>query len=152
MAHFRLLVFRATYPGELQGSMMAEEVSVLRLYVMRGIYLLNCVLVGLGVEVQFVHRQQPWDPMVGGGVQLLGGLSGPVYSGNPLPAGDASRDSCSCSTRHFWLLAVYVPLRAAGRSTDLTQGMLIGIVLDIIVIPRPYVFAHYMKKPGDRWR
>jgi hypothetical protein len=28
---------------------MAEEVSLLRLYVMRGMYLLNCVLVGSGV-------------------------------------------------------------------------------------------------------
>ena len=52
----------------------------------------------------------------------------------------------------FWLLAVYVSLRAASRSSDLTQGMLIGIALDIIVIPWTYVFAHYIKKPGDRWR
>jgi hypothetical protein len=29
---------------------------------------------------------------------------------------------------------------------------MIGIVLDLIVIPWPYVFAHYIKKPGDRWR
>jgi hypothetical protein len=50
------------------------------------------------------------------------------------------------------LFYVYVPLRAAGRSSDLTQGLLIAIVLDMIVIPWPYVFAHYIKKPGDRWR
>lgn len=49
-----------------------------------------------------------------------------------------------------WLLAVYLPLRAAGRSTDLTQGFLIGIVLDIIAIPWPYVFAYCIRKPGDR--
>ncbi len=41
---------------------------------------------------------------------------------------------------------------AAGRSSDLTLGFLIAIVLDIIVIPWTYVFAHYIKKPGDRWR
>jgi len=51
-----------------------------------------------------------------------------------------------------WLLAVYVPLRAAGRSTDVAPGMLIGIVLDIIVIPWAYVFVHYIQKQGDRWR
>jgi hypothetical protein len=39
-----------------------------------------------------------------------------------------------------------------GRSSDLTEGFLIAIVLNVIVIPWPYVFAHYIKKPGDRWR
>ena len=52
----------------------------------------------------------------------------------------------------FWLLAVYVPLRAAGRSTDLALGFLIAIAADMIVIPGTYVFAQYVKKPGDRWR
>lgn len=52
----------------------------------------------------------------------------------------------------FWLLAVFVPLQAVGRSSDLALGFLIGVALDIIVIPWPHVFAHYIKKPGDRWR
>jgi hypothetical protein len=44
---------------------MAEEVSLLRLYVMRGMYLLNCVLVGSGVCYEFIHREKPRDQMVG---------------------------------------------------------------------------------------
>jgi hypothetical protein len=44
---------------------MAEEVSLVRLYVMRGMYLLNCVLVGSGVFYQLVAREKPWDPMTG---------------------------------------------------------------------------------------
>lgn len=44
---------------------MSEEVSVLRLYVMRCMYLLNFVLVGSGVWVSFIHRQKPWDPITG---------------------------------------------------------------------------------------
>jgi hypothetical protein len=54
--------------------------------------------------------------------------------------------------QNIFAASVCVPLRAAGGSTDLTQGFLIAIVLDIIVIPWTYVFAHYIKKPGDRWR
>jgi peptidoglycan/LPS O-acetylase OafA/YrhL len=34
----------------------------------------------------------------------------------------------------------------------MTQGFLIGIALDIVVIPWSYVFANYVRKPGDRWR
>jgi hypothetical protein len=51
-----------------------------------------------------------------------------------------------------WLLAVYLPLREAGRSASLTQGMWIGLVLDVLVIPWPHVFAQYVQAPGDRWR
>ena len=32
------------------------------------------------------------------------------------------------------------------------KAMAIGVVLDLIVIPWPYVFEHYVKKGGDRWR
>jgi len=63
----------------------------------------------------------------------------------------ADRHTARASLRRSSAL-VYVPLRAAGRSSDLTQGFLIAVVLDIVVIPWSYVFAHYMKKPGDRWR
>jgi hypothetical protein len=38
---------------------MAEEVSVFRLNLLRAMYLLNCILVGSGVVTQFTHRQAP---------------------------------------------------------------------------------------------
>jgi hypothetical protein len=44
---------------------MAEEVSVIGLYVMRCMYLLNCILVSSGVWVEFIHRPKPWDPTPG---------------------------------------------------------------------------------------
>jgi len=52
----------------------------------------------------------------------------------------------------IWLVAVYLPLQSAGQSTDLTKVMIIGVVVDLIVIPWPYVLATYVKKRGDRWR
>ena len=48
--------------------------------------------------------------------------------------------------------AANMPLREVGRSPDLAQGMVIGIVLDVIAIPWTYVVAHYLKRAGDRWR
>jgi len=30
--------------------------------------------------------------------------------------------------------------------------MVMGVVLVPLVVPWPYVVAHYVKKPGDRWR
>jgi hypothetical protein len=54
--------------------------------------------------------------------------------------------------KFIWLIAVYLPLRSAGQSTDLTKVMVIGAVVDLIVIPWPYVLTTYVKQRGDRWR
>ena len=51
---------------------MAEEVSLGRLYVLRGMYLLNFLLVGSGVCVEFVHRQKPWDQITGAAFRYFG--------------------------------------------------------------------------------
>jgi hypothetical protein len=131
---------------------MAEEVSVLRLYLLRCMYLLNFVLVGSGVWAAFLHRQKPWDPVPGVAFSFWAALAVLSALGIRYPLAMLPLIFIQLFYKTFWMLAVYVPLRSAGRSTDLTQGMLIGIVLDIIVIPWPYVFAHYIKKPGDRWR
>jgi len=47
---------------------------------------------------------------------------------------------------------VYLPLRAAGRSSDLALGFSVAIVLDVLVIPWRHALDHYARKPGDRWR
>ena len=55
--------------------------------------------------------------------------------------------------KSVWLTAVALPLRLGGRpAADLTDGMVVGVVLDLIVIPWPYVLANYVKERGDRWR
>jgi hypothetical protein len=54
--------------------------------------------------------------------------------------------------KSIWLIAVWLPLRSAGVSTGLTKTMAIGVVVDLIVIPWPYVLTTYVKQRGDRWR
>ena len=131
---------------------MAEEVSVLRLYVLRGMYLLNCVLVGSGVGFTFINLEKPWDPMIGVAFSFWAALAGLSALGIRYPLAMLPVIFMQLFYKAFWLLAVLVPLQALGRSSDLALGFLIGLGLDIIVIPWPYVFAHYIKKPGDRWR
>jgi hypothetical protein len=54
-----------------------------------------------------------------------------------------------------WLLAVALPLRAAGRwdsgVAEMTTTFVAVVVIDTLVIPWGYVLANYVKKPGDRW-
>jgi hypothetical protein len=115
-------------------------------------YLLNCVLVGSGVWFQFIHSQKLWDPIPGVAFSFWAALAGLSALGIRYPLAMLPIIFMQLFYKTFWLLAVYVPLRAAGRSTDLARGFLIAIALDIIVIPWAYVLVHYIKKPGDRWR
>lgn len=131
---------------------MAEEVSLLRLYVMRGMYLLNCVLVGSGVCYEFIHREKPWDQMVGVAFSFFAALAVLSAIGIRYPLGMLPLLFIQLFYKTFWVFMVYLPLRAAGGSADLTQGFLIAIALDIVVIPWNYVFVHWIKQSGDRWR
>ena len=131
---------------------MAEEVSVLGLDVMRCMYLLNCALVGSGVWASFIHLQKPWDPIPGVAFSFWAALSALSALGIRYPLAMLPLLFMQLLYKACWLIAVYVPLRAAGRSSDLMQGFLIAVVLDIVVIPWSSVLAHYVRKPGDRWR
>ena len=131
---------------------MAEEVSLLRLYVMRGMYLINFVLVGSGVCYEFIHREKPWDQMVGVAFSFFAALSVLSALGIRYPLAMLPLLFVQLFYKTFWVFMVYLPLRAAGGSPDLTQGFLVAIALDIVVIPWRYVFVHWIEKPGERWR
>jgi hypothetical protein len=129
-----------------------SEVSVFRLNLLRAMYLLNCVLVGSGVVTQFMHRQAPWDPLTGVAFSFWAALSALSALGVRYPLAMLPLIFMQLFYKTFWLIAVYLPLRAAGRSSDLATGFSVAILLDIVVIPWAYVVAHYFKKAGDRWR
>ena len=131
---------------------MPEEVSVFRLNLLRALYLLNCLLVGGGVVTHFVHRQAPWDPFTGVAFSFWAALSCLSALGVRYPLAMLPLIFMQLFYKAFWLIAVYLPLRAAGRSSDLASGFAVAIVLDVVVIPWTYVVAHYLRQPGNRWR
>jgi len=131
---------------------MTEEVSIPRLYLLRGMYLLNFVLVGSGVVVQFLHRKEPWGPIPGAAFSFWAGLAILSALGIRYPLAMLPLIFLQLFYKTFWLLAVYLPLRAAGRSSDLALGFSVAIVLDVLVIPWRHALDHYARKPGDRWR
>ena len=46
--------------------------------------------------------------------------------------------------KSIWVIAVALPLWPAFRSIELTRIMAMGAVVDLIVIPWPYVIANYV--------
>lgn len=131
---------------------MTNDVSLWRLYLLRAMYLLNAVLVGGGVLVAFIHRQGTWDPVPGVAFSFWAALAILSALGLRYPLAMLPILLTQLLYKTFWLLAVYLPLRGEGRSSDLAEGFLIALVLDVIVIPWTYVIAQYVRKPGDRWQ
>ena len=131
---------------------MSEEVSTVRLYLMRFVYLGNFVVLGFDVWPRIVHQTETWDPLPGVAFSFWAALSALSVLGIRYPLGMLPLLLLQLFYKSVWLIAVAVPLRSAGRSPELTNIFIAGAVADLIVIPWPYVFAHYLKKRGDRWR
>src|SRR5260221_618489 len=57
--------------------------------------------------------------------------------------------------KSIWVLAVGLTLRSAGQmapaAAELFSICSKGLVVDLIIIPWPYVLANYFIKPGDQW-
>lgn len=131
---------------------MSEETSTFRLYLMRLLYLLNFVLLGLDVWPELIKHEGAWDPVRGVAFSFWAALSALSGLGLRYPLKMLPLLLLQLLYKSIWLIAVALPLRSAGVSTNLTRTMAIGVVVDLIVIPWPYVLATYVKKRGDRWR
>jgi hypothetical protein len=131
---------------------MTEDVSTFRLYLLRALYLLNFVGLGLQVWPAIINHQGPWDPFRGVAFSFWAALSLLCGLGIRYPLKMLPLLLIQLVYKSIWLIAVYLPLRSAGISTELTKAMVMGLVGDLIVIPWLYVFANFVMKRGDRWR
>jgi hypothetical protein len=139
----------------LVGSDSMTEVSTFRLYLMRCLYLLICV--GLGSMIwPLMFHHKPWDLMHGVACSLLAALSALMALGIRYPLQMLPLLIFELFWKGIWLVAIALPLWSAHRldaeTMETVRACLMGVVLCPIVIPWPYVWAHYVKKPGDRWK
>jgi hypothetical protein len=136
---------------------MPKEVSLFRLYLMRCLYLLNFAMLGMSVWPGLInHHGKPWDPMHGIAVSFWAALSALSILGIRYPLKMVPLLILQLCYKSVWVLAVGFPLRSAGQfdsvAAELFSVCAKGLIVDIIVIPWPYVLSHYVKAPGDRWR
>ncbi len=135
---------------------MPEEVSTFRLYLLRATYLL--LVVGLGFMIwPGVIRHAQSTPLANGLVSaLLAGVSVLALLGVRYPLQMLPLLLFEFVWKLIWLLAIALPLWRANQMDPATwesvKACLMGVVLMPVVIPWPYVWANYIKKPGDRWK
>jgi len=132
--------------------MNAQEVHPIRLYVMRLLYLLNFLFLGIDVWPSLVHHDGPWDPVKGVAFSFWAALSTLCALGIRYPLKMVPVLLMQFLYKLIWLAAVAWPQWATIRSHELTGVMWQGVIADVIAIPWVYVWKAYVMQPGDRWR
>ena len=129
------------------------EVSLVRLYVLRAAYLL--LVVGLGAMIVpdiISHR------LVDRGViaSLLGCVWLLAFIGLRHPLQMLPLLMFEFGWKAIWMIAYGLPQYSAGQFPPTFAedffNIAFGVILMPLVIPWPYVWRHYLKRPGARWR
>lgn len=123
-----------------------------RLYLMRGVYLLIGLGMGSMIWPQIVHH-----PLVmhNATSSFLGALTLLCLLGVRYPVQMLPLLLFELTWKTIWLVFIAYPAWAAGKMDaamwESTQEIL-WVAIMPFVIPWGYVFVHYVKASGDRWR
>lgn len=134
-------------------------ISLFRLYLLRAVYLF--IAVGLGIYKfpavihQAIYHEAHWGLMEGvvACMQVAFGLL--VILGLRYPLQMLPVLLWEMIWKLVWLLIVALPLWSSGQMDASTMETVYACTVEIIpliAIPWSYVFAQYIRKPGDRWR
>jgi hypothetical protein len=129
---------------------------VLRLYLLRALYLLLAVGQGSEQLPALIHHAHVWGFWEGVTRSMLAALALLALLGLRYPLQMLSLLFYELAWKSIWMLSIALPLWLAHRvDADTAENVLIigmGVILCPIVIPWTYVFANYVKRPGDRWK
>ena len=131
------------------------EATLPRLYMLRAMYLLMAVGLGLTIWPTILNHKPEWPLWNGVGCALLGAIGLLAWVGLRHPLKMLPLLFVELAWKAIWLLAVALPLWSAGqldpRTAETVRDCLL-VILVPIVIPWPYVWRHYVRAPGERWR
>jgi hypothetical protein len=135
------------------GTVAEDGVSLVRLYVLRLTYLL--LVIGLGALIVpdiLSHRLMDRGVIA----SLLGCIWLLAFIGLRHPLQMLPLLMFELGWKTIWTVAYGLPQWSAGQLpptfAEDSFNIGFGVILMPIVIPWPYVWRHYVKRPGARWR
>ena len=139
--------------NETQQANVAQEVSLARIYVLRATYLL--LVIGLG---GMIVPEVVSHPVISRGVipSLLCAVWVLAFVGLKYPLKMLPLLMFEFAWKSIWMLAYGLPqwyasqLPATFAEDSFNIG--VGVILMPLVIPWGYVYRHYVKQSGARWR
>lgn len=131
-------------------------ISTFRLYLLRALYLLIAVGLGIIIWPGILAPPENLSHMAGVVRSVLGAVSLLALLGLRYPLKMLPLLFFEFIWKSIWVLVFGLPLWLNGQLDANTQETLkeclMGIVLVAIAVPWGYVYRHYLKAPGDRWR
>lgn len=132
-----------------------SEVSLFRLYLLRAAYLMIALFLGASIWPGLVNPAADWPHMSGVARALLAALGLVAVLGLRYPLQMLPLLLFETAWKAIWLLAIGIPLWRGGRldgaNLQTFQDCAVGVVLMVVILPWPYVFARYVRRQGDRW-
>ena len=143
----------ATHAGDIAASPAEGEVSLVRLYLLRAMYAL--LIVGLGAMiVPDLISHRPLDRGVI--ASLLGCVWLLAFLGLRYPLQMLPLLVFEFGWKAIWMLAYGLPQYWSGQLPPTFAAdffnIAFGVILVPLVLPWGYVWRHYVKQPGARWR
>ena len=139
--------------NETQQANVAQEVSLARIYVLRATYLL--LVIGLG---GMIVPDVVSHPVISRGVipSLLGAVWVLAFVGLKYPLEMLPLLMFEFAWKSIWMVAYGLPQWSASQLpptfAEDSFNIGLGVVLMPLVIPWGYVYHHYVKQAGARWR
>jgi len=116
---------------------------------MKFLYLLTGIGLGISVWPEMINHGKPWDPLHGVAFSFWAALSTLMLLGVRFPTRMLPLMLLQLFYKLTWLIGVGYPLWSAGHLDRVASGLIkacvIGAVLDLVVIPWPYVFENYVR-------
>ena len=131
---------------------MNSEVSLVRLYLLRVLYLLNCLFLGADVWPALFRHATNWDSIQCVAYSFWAALSFLSLLGLRYPLQMLPIVLMQLIYKCVWLVFFAIPHWPTVKTDGLFPIMAIGLVIDIAVIPWFYVFKNYIIRGGDRWK
>ena len=133
----------------------SSDISTFRLYLLRAAYLLISVGLAFTIWPQIILHETEWPLWYGVGCSLLAAVSVLAVLGIRYPLKMLPVLFFELIWKAIWLIAVALPMWSSNQmdapTLETAQNCLMGVIF-LFVIPWPYVYANYLKKPGDRWK
>jgi hypothetical protein len=142
------------FPEESAPRQTATEAALWQLYGLRILFALIAVAQG-AIQLPLFFNHPHWTVMSGAAHSFLLALALLSFVGIRYPLRMLPLMIYELAWKMIWLLGIWLPLWLAGHvDADMQQTFpqITPIVVVIPFIPWRYVFAKFVKAPGDRWR
>lgn len=126
-----------------------REVSKIRTYLLQFIYLATALSVGFQAWMEIIVSEQIWDPIYGVAYSVWASYALLMLIGVRFPLKMLPLILLQFVYKLVWITGIYYPLYRIGENNEVAFGLfrswLFAVVVELFIIPWPYVYKHYLK-------